>query len=155
MTTVIDRIANAALAHPKEHATATLPECATCAAPCCRGDTILLHPDKGDTRWAYRVVEIEHPLTGEPAYMLAHKPNGDCVYLEDRDGVGQCSIYERRPIICRSFDCGLAFAKLPRHERKRLVRDGLADRATFDMGRKVQERRARDARAIGSPVGRL
>ncbi len=32
---------------------------------------------------------------------LAKKENDDCVYL----GPNGCTIYERRPIVCRSFDC--------------------------------------------------
>jgi hypothetical protein len=152
MTTVIDKIANAVFANPK-HAPATLPECATCPGHCCKGDTILLNPDHGDVAFAYHVEEIEHPITGAPAYMLAHKPNGDCWYLDELDGVGRCTIYARRPVICRSFDCGKAFAQMPRHERRALVRDGLASKETFDMGRRVQERRKREAEALGSSPG--
>lgn len=33
--------------------------------------------------------------------LLAHRPNGDCVYL----GPEGCTIYERRPALCRRFDC--------------------------------------------------
>lgn len=33
--------------------------------------------------------------------MLAHKENGDCIYL----GVGGCSIHDRKPRMCREMDC--------------------------------------------------
>ncbi len=32
---------------------------------------------------------------------LATRDNGDCVYLVE----GGCGIYERRPSVCRSYDC--------------------------------------------------
>ncbi len=32
--------------------------------------------------------------------MLKTKPNGDCIYLEDR-----CSIYKNRPEMCRVYSC--------------------------------------------------
>lgn len=33
--------------------------------------------------------------------MLAHKANGECIYLKPTG----CSIYERRPHMCRGMDC--------------------------------------------------
>jgi Fe-S-cluster containining protein len=142
MTVVIDR---AFLAKPTE-APRTLPECATCPGHCCKGDMIVLHPEHGDRVALYDTVPVENPVTGEPGFMLAHKPNGDCVYLGEIGGVGRCTIYARRPLICRSFDCGLAYAKMRRHDRRRLLRDGLISQETIDQGRKVQERRAQEAR---------
>jgi Fe-S-cluster containining protein len=35
--------------------------------------------------------------------VLKSKPDGSCVYLGDQG----CSIYERRPQMCRAFDCRL------------------------------------------------
>jgi Fe-S-cluster containining protein len=150
MTTIIDRTASAALAHPS-HAAATLPECASCPAHCCKGDTIMLHPEMGDPPFAYQVVAVEHPITGAPGYMLAHKPNGDCIYLGEVDGVGRCTIYSHRPAICRRFDCGLSYASMPRRDRKRMLREGLISQDVVDQGRKVQERRARENEAQACP----
>jgi Fe-S-cluster containining protein len=33
--------------------------------------------------------------------MLAHKANGDCIYLEEKG----CSIHGRAPYMCRTMDC--------------------------------------------------
>ena len=39
--------------------------------------------------------------------MLAHKPNGDCIYLYDTG----CSIHNMAPSLCKSADCrALAFS---------------------------------------------
>lgn len=60
---------------------------------CCQGEAIYLVPeDKG----IYHVVP-----TPDGRLMLAHKPNGDCVYLSGT----KCTIYEIRPTLCRTFDC--------------------------------------------------
>jgi Fe-S-cluster containining protein len=144
MTTVLDR------RQPRRHpAVASLPECATCPGHCCKNDTIILHPEFGDVVSTYDTEATTHPMTGELAHMLKHKPNGDCIYFGEVGGVGRCTVYQRRPAICRSFDCGLSYAKLPREERRRLVRAGLASKAVFDQGRRVQERRARETGALG------
>jgi Fe-S-cluster containining protein len=144
MTTVIEttrRIA-ATLAGDKHPLAALLEECATCPGHCCKNDTILLHPEKGDILSLYDTTPVTHPLTGELAWMVSHKPNGDCVYLGEVEGVGRCTIYHRRPAICRVFDCGRSYANMNRAERRRLVRDGLASPEVLEQGRKVQARRA-------------
>ena len=142
MSVVIDRRGSTALP-PGIETTRTLPECATCPGLCCRNDTIMLHPDRGDDPAVYATEPITNPLTGGPAFMLAHKPNGDCVYLAEVGGAGRCSIYDHRPAICRAFDCGLAFAKLSRNDRRAMLKADLASRETFEQGRRVQEARAR------------
>jgi hypothetical protein len=63
---------------------------------CCQGDAIRLteedNPDDYETE--------PHPyIAGEK--MLAHKPNGDCIYLNENG----CSIHDRAPSLCRSADC--------------------------------------------------
>jgi Fe-S-cluster containining protein len=138
MHTIIDAIRRPGAPKPS----VTIPECATCPGHCCKGDTIALHPEHGDVVAIYRTTPMVHPLTGELAYMLAHKPNGDCTYFEEVGGIGRCGIYAGRPVICRSFDCGLAYAKLGRPERRRLVREGRASAAVFAMGQRVQAARA-------------
>jgi len=35
-------------------------------------------------------------------YILEHKNNGDCIYLDRQKG---CTIYDRRPYICVKLDC--------------------------------------------------
>jgi Fe-S-cluster containining protein len=143
MTTLIDRVAGALARNPGPAPTLLLAECATCPGHCCRNDTILLHPEQGDVAALYVTEPTVHPMTGKPARMLAHKPNGDCVYLADVGGVGRCSAYAFRPVICRAFDCGRSYARLTRTERRQMVRAGAASAEVFEQGRKVQEARAR------------
>jgi hypothetical protein len=69
--------------------------------------------------------------TGKPVFPLATEANGQCVYL-DASG---CTIYDRRPVLCRSFDCRKHYLILPRQDRDNLVRVGLSSRAVFNAGR--------------------
>ncbi len=68
--------------------------CNGCTA-CCHGP-IVLHPSLGDDPTRYATVQ-----DAEWGVKLAQKPDGSCVYLKD----GGCGIHERRPAICRAFDC--------------------------------------------------
>jgi Fe-S-cluster containining protein len=68
--------------------------CDSCTA-CCRGPNRCLVLDPRDDPGQYETYE-EHGTV-----FLARKDNHDCVYLTDKG----CSIYDRRPIICRKFDC--------------------------------------------------
>jgi Fe-S-cluster containining protein len=62
---------------------------------CCRGrQAVLLVPGVDDLA-SYEIQTIKSHA------VLAHQSNGDCVYL----GSGGCTIYERRPALCRLFDC--------------------------------------------------
>ena len=63
---------------------------------CCQGDAIRLTEE--DTLEDY--LTEPHPYIAG-ALMLAHKPNGDCIYLNDSG----CSIHDRAPSLCRSADC--------------------------------------------------
>ncbi len=65
---------------------------------CCHGDAIRLLP--GDDHTLY---EIEPHQSDPKQLMLAHKPNGDCIYL----GHEGCSIHETKPIMCKTMDCRL------------------------------------------------
>ena len=61
---------------------------------CCQGESITMQV--GDNPSLYL---LEPTPTGE--LQLKHKANGDCVYLNGTT----CSIYDKRPILCRFFDC--------------------------------------------------
>lgn len=63
---------------------------------CCRNDAVRLLPHEDASAFETE----EHPAI-PGARMLAHKANGDCIYLGD----GGCSIHERRPQLCRDMDC--------------------------------------------------
>jgi hypothetical protein len=53
------------------------------------------------------------------------------VYL----GATGCTIYDRRPFLCRSFDRRKHYLILPRQDRDNLVRLGLSSRGVFNAGR--------------------
>lgn len=62
---------------------------------CCQGEAVEVNRKFGDQVSSY------HVERHEGTWILAHKPNGDCVYL----GPQGCTIWRRRPAVCRSFDC--------------------------------------------------
>lgn len=46
----------------------------------------------------------EGQVTGETfEWALQTDENGDCVFYEERDGVGRCTVHDRRPLICRTY----------------------------------------------------
>ncbi len=61
----------------------------------------------GDNPSAYLTQDIVSPLDGSSAKALLQKANGECVYLS-ADG---CTIHNRAPQICRSFDCAALYRK--------------------------------------------
>jgi len=63
---------------------------------CCKGDAIRLTEDDNPDEY---ITEVHPYISG--AIMLAHKPNGDCIYLIESG----CSIHDRAPFLCRSADC--------------------------------------------------
>jgi len=63
---------------------------------CCQGDAVrITEEDNAD-----EYLTESHPYIPN-ALMIAHKPNGDCIYLNDTG----CSIHDRAPSLCRSADC--------------------------------------------------
>lgn len=62
---------------------------------------------------------------------LKSRPGGGCIYLGD-DG---CTIHDRRPQVCRTFDCRDIYRKTTRAQRRHLVKSGVADKRIFDAGR--------------------
>jgi len=83
-------------------ATATLP-CGSCVLCCTDNQAVVLHPEDCDDPRDYgTVIEAPHPLYPDRTiYMLPHKADGSCTFL----GPFGCSIYAKRPAICRTFDC--------------------------------------------------
>ena len=90
----------------------------------------MLHPELGDDVGSYEV-QLLPGATGNPLYLLATTAEGACVYLGDAG----CTIYARRPALCRSFDCRKHYLMLPRQDRDNLVRLKLSSRAVFNAGR--------------------
>jgi len=48
--------------------------------------------DEGTVKWDY----------ARP-YMIRKKPNGYCIHHEA--STGRCGVYEKRPGVCRTYDC--------------------------------------------------
>lgn len=69
--------------------------CIGCRAPCCRFLEVPLDEDEA------RSGEFLFTRAKDGTAVLRRDDRTGCVYLRD----GRCSIYERRPRICRSFDC--------------------------------------------------
>lgn len=84
-------------------------DCNGCQA-CCKSQLITLEPEEDPA--AYDCDAIEGPRG--MLYALKHKPNGDCVYLDETG----CSIHGRQPIVCKSFDCRLFALEWPRKKRR-------------------------------------
>lgn len=62
---------------------------------------------------------------------LKSRPQGGCIYLGDYG----CTIYEKRPEMCRVFDCRKMFLETTRTERRHLTKTGVADKRIFEAGR--------------------
>ena len=99
--------------------------CNGCTECCRNGQALVLHPEAGDDVASYR-----HRVTADGVSVLATE-DGRCVYLGDSG----CTIYQRRPLLCRSFDCRKHYLMLPRQDRDNLVQLGLSSRAVFNAGR--------------------
>lgn len=70
---------------------------------CCQGDAVRLLPQDDPTRYQTEF----HPYV-PGALMLAHKDDGDCIYL----GPAGCTIHDTRPLMCREMDCRKIAAQL-------------------------------------------
>ncbi len=66
---------------------------------------------------------------------LAQRENGDCVYL----GTDGCTIYERRPSVCRGFDCRAVFLTQTRNERREWIKSGMIPREVYAAARQRLE----------------
>lgn len=111
--------------------------CGLCRA-CCRRERVLLDPGLDDVA-SYETVPatlsdaLRKTLgpASENARMLAHKENGDCFYL----GENGCTIWDRAPWLCRSFDCRKWFLKFSRADRRQLLAKGHLDRDIVNAAR--------------------
>lgn len=81
--------------HLDHHPTRIVP-CNGCTA-CCHDDAVFLHPEGGDDLSAYKTEK-----TADGRFLVALQASRDCVYLDRKNG---CTIWERRPTVCRELDC--------------------------------------------------
>ncbi|MSO64878.1 MAG: YkgJ family cysteine cluster protein [Alphaproteobacteria bacterium] len=100
--------------------------CNGCVA-CCRRENILVSASFGDDPHQYEIEREVRP----GVFAIAAHANSDCHYLDAKTG---CTIYDRRPAMCRSFDCRIEAAR-PGGERRDLVRRGVVDSAVMRAGR--------------------
>lgn len=59
-----------------------------------------MHPENGDNVLDYDTQIVEGRLA------LKWKDNGDCIYLGEKG----CTIWPRRPAVCKEFDCREIFS---------------------------------------------
>lgn len=101
------------------------PPCNGCIL-CCQKDAIRLVPGRDDlTRYQ---VEPNPYFPGQ--YMLAHKANGDCIYLTATG----CGIYPDRPYMCRTADCRAIPMKISRQEARKAADKGLLRWEVYERG---------------------
>lgn len=103
--------------------------CGSCHA-CCHSELVVILPEEGDAVADYEHEIIDVPGIGPYAY-LKHKKNGECIYLD----AGGCSIRERRPHMCRIFDCRAFYLSKTRAERRKLAAGNPLARVIFAAGR--------------------
>lgn len=72
--------------------------CNGCTA-CCRNFEMIRLDERDDIDPEDMVGAIMQD--GSRWVVLKHQENGDCIYLQD----GKCSVYEKRPLVCRQYDC--------------------------------------------------
>lgn len=117
--------------------------CSGCTACCRNGELVAVFEEEGDDVASYltRTIQLGGDETGTidgrainggmTITVLEHKPNGDCIYL----GEGGCTIYDRRPAVCRKFDCRLFFKGHSRNERRVVERQAKQRSEIFAAGR--------------------
>ena len=92
---------------------------------CCKGDLIRL--TEADNPAAY--ITEQHPrIPG--TLMLAHKENGECIYLDETG----CSIHGSAPELCRIADCRTIALKYDFETAMRLHNSGLINILVWDKG---------------------
>ena len=125
--------------HPVQSVTEAIVPCNGCQA-CCTNELLILHPEHGDRPGDYLTKVVRHPFTGEIVLGLQQKDNGDCIYLGERG----CTIHERRPAMCREFDCRRfveGLLAMPRAERRRIMREGHVTKDVVEAGKARLEER--------------
>ena len=104
----------------------------TCTA-CCRDQLVLLTGN--DDPSLYETRAAINPMTGAAALALLQQPDGACQYL----GEAGCTIYDRRPEMCRAFSCVGFVQRLmettTRAERRRIYGKALATDPVWNAGR--------------------
>lgn len=109
------------------------PNCRGCTA-CCNMDLIVLHPEMGDNPSNYETIEVPHPLTGKPCVALKVIDGYGCAYRGEKG----CTIYDKRPAICREFDCRKFVKCMPKRELEGLLADGFVSTDVVRQGKRLE-----------------
>lgn len=114
--------------------TASVP-CGACTLCCRGGEAIVLHPECGDNPKDYRTRVVWNPFKGDgPITILEQDPvTHDCVYV----GPFGCTIWEKRPVICREFDCRGMVRKLTPKSQRALLAAGVLNMQVINRGREL------------------
>lgn len=110
--------------------------CGTCTM-CCQHDAVRILPHEDASKWQ---TEPHDWMPG--ARMLAHKPNGDCVYL----GEHGCTIHHDKPQQCREMDCRRIAQAISWTQARKLDADGRMHIEIWRRGRELLAQ-AKDAEA--------
>lgn len=100
---------------------------------CCHRQAVAMVPEEGDRAADYQCKIERLPGSNKMAIMLDQTPDRDCIYLGD----GCCSIYERRPHLCRIFDCRAYVLETSPAMIDFQIKIGLADAAIVARGREL------------------
>lgn len=98
---------------------------------CCQGDAVRLLP--GDNHSLY--ITEPHPMHSKEK-VLAHKENGDCIYLDRAKG---CTIHAHRPIMCGTMDCRNIYKLLPVSQVNELLKNGALNSAVYNRGKELAD----------------
>jgi len=106
--------------------------CGSCVL-CCKGHIVVLMPEEGDRPEDYKTQTVWNPQTNRPAFALQQRTSGGaCIYLAEP--MGGCMIWDKRPSVCRSFDCR-KFAM--QYTRRQVLANGQPPE-TWDRGRQLR-----------------
>lgn len=95
---------------------------------CCHGDAVRILAHEDESQWRTE----PHCYLPEQR-MLAHKPNGDCVYLGDEG----CTINDTKPQMCKEMDCRLIAQRISFTQARKLDAKGLMRITVWRRGREL------------------
>jgi len=95
---------------------------------CCKGDAIRILRHEDASQWHTE----PHPWVKD-ALMLAHKPNGDCLYL----GPEGCTIQAHKPQQCREMDCRRLAKNITYTQARKLAKKNQLHFGVWKKGREL------------------
>jgi Fe-S-cluster containining protein len=102
---------------------------------CCQGDAVRLLEEDDPGKY---LTEPHSYIPG--ALMLAHKPNGDCIYISDKG----CGIHAHAPALCRAADCRALALKYNFEMALKLHEVGSIDLRVWDKGNELIKKMRRE-----------